>query len=241
MQPQWTTSRGGAAACHSYREEAKTSGAGWRSLGLNNLALKRKKEKEVHQLQHNHKHSGFLLCFVCACDPHILCWWTLCRVLLSAVGQAYLWGILLVKQLHRGHCAPHPNVPPIPDQTPHEAGWNITVINTANVALQLLQFIEVQRWEMNMHLKTMKLASWNLTCRTLFFELPTRKIPTVCRPEQRWRYIFLVPKEQWIIISVCFQRYAVHCLFKLYLLFLKYRIFPGAGSRDPQLWAPVCK
>lgn len=116
-------------------------------------------------------------CCMCACAAHIMCWWRLCRVLLSAVGQASLWGTLLAVQLHHGRCADHPNVRPTPDQTLHEAGRNMTQINTANVTWLLIYFIWMQGEEYAFKVL-------NLTRRTLFLELPTRKMPTVCKPTQ---------------------------------------------------------
>lgn len=56
------------------------------------------------------------------CAPHTRCWWRLCRALLSAAGQACLWGTLSIAQPHHGRCAPRPNEPPIPGQIPCEAG-----------------------------------------------------------------------------------------------------------------------
>lgn len=54
-QPLWTTSRGGAAACRCYMEEAEISGAGGRALGLNGPALQdKKKPPHWHQLKTPH-------------------------------------------------------------------------------------------------------------------------------------------------------------------------------------------
>lgn len=41
-----------------------------------------------------------------------------------------------------------------------------------------------------------------LTCRTLFLELPTRKMPTVCRPEQQQskRYVNVYTE---IVLQLC--------------------------------------
>lgn len=55
VQPQWTTSRGDAAECRRYREEAEISGAGWRSLGLNNPALQKEHGRGWNQLQINQR------------------------------------------------------------------------------------------------------------------------------------------------------------------------------------------
>lgn len=96
---------------------------------------------------------------------------------------------------------------------------------------------------------------WRHTWRTLFLELPMRKIPTVCRAKRRWRHLewsccgddtvlevkgstFLPPKksmkeEKWIPL---FAEICRECDF-----FHMYRVSQDAGSKDPPLAAPVCR
>lgn len=185
----------------------------------------------------------------------MLCWWRPCRVLLSVVGQEGLWGTPSAKQLLRGRCAPRPSVPPTPGRTPREAGWNIVTVITPKYAAH-------SRCNLLKCKGVLKLTRLNHTCRTLFLELPTRKIPTVCKPKPRWRCSLsanIVAKMQPQICSdraihkaisklhfycITFPRRYVHTFFIQCYFFnfdYAYRVFRGVGSRDPRLWAPVCK
>lgn len=51
MQPPWTASRGGAAACRCYMAGAEISGAGGRALGLTGAALQDKSNQGGHHLE----------------------------------------------------------------------------------------------------------------------------------------------------------------------------------------------
>lgn len=83
--------RGDSAACRCYSEEAKTPGAGWHSVALNNPELQKKKKKQVkknkrekHQLTSAKKQLKVteilavlqpkpVLFVLCVCAPYALC------------------------------------------------------------------------------------------------------------------------------------------------------------------------